>query len=193
MLLYAKRIQMKKHSVLTFLERSADPVYTGWPLVEGSMKQESAIIPFFGSTIDYKLRTPNGEEDYTSIIRSYGWSVVFGVTEDGKVPTLIQWKPGVNCASWELPPGGIGKLGSGATLQEIADRTRDTYLAETGYGNGSWSSLGKVAIETGKFRGASPDDHGLFAHLFLATGLQQMQEKKKPKGKRDHGNTHGSG
>ena len=35
-------------------------------------------------------------------------------------------------------------------------------------------------IETGKYRGAGPDDHGLPAHLFLATDLQWMQDARKP-------------
>lgn len=172
---------MNKHSIETFLERSEDPKFAGWPLVEGSMKQNSAVIPYFGSTIDYKLQTPNGEEAYTSIIRSFGWAVVFGVTEDNQVLTLIQWKPGVNCASWELPPGGIGKIGPDASLEEISETTMAVFLAETGYGNGNWASLGKVAIETGKFRGAGPDDHGLFAHLFVATGLQPLQGQRNPR------------
>ena len=35
-------------------------------------------------------------------------------------------------------------------------------------------------IETGKYRGAGPEDHGLPAHLFLATGLEKTAEARKP-------------
>ena len=93
---------------------------------------------------------------------------------------MSQWKPGVNCASWELPPGGIGKLGKDETAEEILTKTQESYTKETGYGNGIWTNLGRVGIETGKYRGADANDHGLFAHLFLATDLEQIAEARQP-------------
>jgi len=165
-------------AVKQFLKISSQEKFKGWPLI-GEI-EDGVKIPFFGRTIDYKLQTPNGVEDYVSIIRSFGWAVVFGLTKDGMVITLAQWKPGVNCASWELPPGGIGKLESGATIEEITAKTEASYLKETGYGNGTWTHLGHVGIETGKYRGAGPDDHGLNAHLFLAEGLEQIAEARNP-------------
>ncbi len=167
------------NSIDAFKEIAARPEYTGWPLVPGSLA-EGEKIPYFGSTLNYKLETPNGTEDYTSIIRSFGWSVAFAVTKDKQVVTLVQWKPGVNQATWELSPGGIGKLDSGATREEIQQKTEDTLLRETGYGNGRWQYLGNVCIESGKFRGASAEDHGLYAHLFLAEDLEQLQDKRNP-------------
>src|SRR3989338_9846050 len=80
----------------------------GWPLV-GEYKL-GAVIPYFGQVLEYTLRTGNGEESYVSLLRHFGWCVVFGVNTDNKVITLAQWKPGVNQVSWELPPGGVGKL-----------------------------------------------------------------------------------
>jgi hypothetical protein len=155
--------------------------FKGWPLV--GEPELGAKIPFFGQALNYRLQTGNGVEDYTSIIRHFGWVVVFGVVQHDGVPqviTLVQWKPGVNCASWELPPGGIGKIAPDASLDEIEQKTRETFLRETGYGGGDFEHLGHVMIETGKFRGAGPDDHGLPAHLYLATGLQQMQAARSP-------------
>lgn len=170
---------MQQTAIERFRALAEEPRFKGWPLV--GEPTEGPKIPYFGSTINYKLKTGNGEEeDYTSIIRSFGWVVVFGVTEVGNVITLCQWKPGVNCASWELPPGGIGKLDPGATMEEITQKTKDSYLKETGYGEGNWSYLGYTMIETGKFRGAGPDDHGLKAHMFLATDLEQLQESRNP-------------
>ncbi len=153
--------------------------FKGWPMVPDSLVQGEKI-PFFGSTISYKLETGKGIEDYTSIIRSFGWAVTFGVTTDNEVVTLIQWKPGVNMESWELPPGGIGKLDPGATAEEIQSKTEAAFLKETGFGNGNWTNLGKVSIESGKYRGASVDDHGLYAHLFLATGLEKIADARNP-------------
>ena len=86
----------------------------------------------------------------------------------------------MNQASWELPPGGIGKLDPKATLEEITEKTRQTYLKETGLGDGNFKYLGNIMIETGKYRGAGADDHGLRAHLFLATDLKRMQDTRKP-------------
>jgi len=105
---------------------------------------------------------------------------VFGITTKGEVITLVQWKPGVNRASWELPPGGIGRVPAGTSQEEILAKTKEFYLRETGYSGGDWTLVGTVDIETGKYRGASFDDHGLPAYLYLATGLVQKAEARKP-------------
>ena len=169
------------NAVEKFLEIAGEERFKGWPLV--GEPELGPDIPYFGRTLNYKLKTGNGVEEYTSIIRHFGWSVVFGVTriEDVRhVITLVQWKPGVNQASWELPPGGIGKIAPDATEQEILEKTKTTYLKETGYGDGHFRHFGSVMIETGKFRGAGPDDHGLPAHLYLATDLKLIQEARAP-------------
>jgi len=67
-----------------------------------------------------------------------------------------------------------------ATAEEILARTKESYLKETGYGEGNWSYLGHVMIETGKYRGAGPDDHGLPAHMFLATELEKEAGARNP-------------
>ncbi len=168
-------------AVASFIKLATDPRFQGWPLVSEPILGEK--IPFFGQTLNYQLKTGNGIENYTSIIRHFGWAVVFGVTEiDGikQVITLVQWKPGVNCASWELPPGGIGKIDPSASQEEILEKTKEFYLKETGFGNGVFKYLGHTMIETGKFRGARPDDHGLPAHMYLATDLVQLQDARNP-------------
>ncbi len=154
--------------------------FKGWPKTNKFILETE--IPFFGKTVTYELRTGNGEENYTSILRHFGWAVVFGVTEINGVQnviTLCQWKPGVNKASWELPPGGIGKINSKDTAKEILNKTKEIYLKETGYGKGNWKSLGHIIIESAKYRGASLSDHGLKAHLFLATNLKLISEKRR--------------
>ena len=181
------------HAVERFRKLAAEDRFKGWPLV--GEPELGPKIPFFGGTLNYQLETGNGVEDYTSILRHFGWAVVFGVVHLREewppntyppvdhglhVVTLCQWKPGVNQASWELPPGGIGKVDPKATLDEIAEKTRQTYLKETGLGGGNFKHLGHIMIETGKYRGAGPDDHGLRAHLFLATDLERAQYARKP-------------
>ena len=140
------------HAIERFRELAAEDRFKGWPLV--GEPELGPKIPFFGGTLNYKLNTGNGVEEYTSILRHFGWAVCFGVNGNHQVVTLCQWKPGVNQASWELPPGGIGNVNPGATLEEITEKTKQAYLKETGYGNGSFKYLGHIKIETGKYRGA---------------------------------------
>ncbi len=178
-------------AVEKFRRLAEEERFKGWSLISIGQPDRGMKIPFFGSTHNYRLQTGNGVEDYTSILRHFGWAVCFGVvnlrdniypnTDAGRhVVTLCQWKPGVNQASWELPPGGIGKVDSKATLKEITKKTKQSYLKETGLGNGNFKYLGRIMIETGKYRGAGPDDHGLSAHLFLATDLQRVQNAREP-------------
>ncbi|MFA6524245.1 MAG: hypothetical protein WC264_02635 [Candidatus Paceibacterota bacterium] len=161
-----------------FLKIANQAKFNGWPLV-GEYRLGTKI-PFFGQTLDYDLATPTGIQDYHSILRYFGWSVVFGVTTENKVITIIQWKPGTNMANWELSPGGIGKISPEATQEEITEKTKSSFLKETGYGDGIFKYLGHVIIESGKYRGAGPNDHGLPAHLFLATGLIKKQKARNP-------------
>ncbi|MBI3442544.1 MAG: hypothetical protein HY007_02155 [Candidatus Sungbacteria bacterium] len=168
----------KMGAVDRFLEISLEPKFAGWPLVGEYELGER--IPFFGQVLNYKLETGNGVEDYTSLLRHFGWVVVFGVTSLQAVVTLVQWKPGHNRAGWELPPGGIGRVRSDATHEEILTRTQEFYLRETGYAGGQWTRLGEAMIETGKYRGSSPDDHGLPAHMYIATDLERVAEARKP-------------
>ena len=167
-----------KDAIKRFKRISSEERFKGWPLV-GTPK-EGVTIPFFGKTIEYELRTGNGVEQYVSFIRTFGWVVCFGVTVDNEVVTLVQWKPGVNQASWELSPGGIGKLAPGTSLEEITKTSQEVFLKETGYGGGTWHHLGKGMVETAKYRGAGPDDHGLPAHMYLATGLTKIQDARQP-------------
>lgn len=157
---------------------ASDPKFKGWPLVGEYTLGEK--IPFFGQVLEYNLETANGVERYVSFLRHFGWSVVFGVTTSGDVITLVQWKPGVNCASWELPPGGIGKVDPTISQEELLVKTQTGYLKETGYGNGEWCYLGHIMVETGKYRGTGPDDHGLPAHMFLATNLVSVADARQP-------------
>ena len=165
-------------AVEKFRKLSTQKRFKGWPLV--GTPELGQKIPYFGTTLNYRLKTGNGAEDYTSILRHFGWAVTFGVNADLDVVTLCQWKPGVNRASWELPPGGIGKIDPSATIDEITEKTKQAYLKETGLGSGNWKYLGHIMIETGKYRGAGPDDHGLKAHLFIAEDLERLQDARKP-------------
>ena len=157
-----------------FREIAGQERFKGWPLAGNYELGEK--IPFFGQVLKYRLKTGNGEEPYVSLLRHFGWSVVFGVTAERNVITNIQWKPGINGPEWGLSPGGIGRIGPRAPLGEILQKTKGFFLKETGYGGGEWHYLGRGMVDSGKFRGAGPDDHGLPAHKFLAVDLEHKQE-----------------
>ncbi len=161
-----------------FLALAKEPRFKGWRMV--GEPELGAKIPFFGQELRYKLETGNGTEEYVSLLRHFGWVVVFGVNTEGMVVTLCQWKPGVNCASWELPPGGIGRVKTDLSSDELLRKTQEAYTRETGYAGGTWNYLGHVMIESGKYRGATVDDHGLKAHMYLATGLEKGAEARNP-------------
>jgi len=171
-----------KTAIERFKEIASEKRFNGWPIV--GEPRLGAKIPYFGQILEYDLETGVGDtkkiEQYASILRHFGWVVVFGVTISNKVVTIVQWKPGVNQASWELPPGGIGRVHPDATQEEVLSKTQEFYLRETGFGGGKWEYLGNVMIESGKYRGAGPDDHGLPAHMYLATELEQLGEARNP-------------
>lgn len=144
----------------------------GWPIIG---RKTFAKIPFYGEVVEETRLVKGVEKPYFPIVRQSGWAVVFGVSFDERdVLTLIQWKPGVNRGSWELPPGGIGSFMEDAPIKTILERTKEIYRKETGYGDGEWIHLDHIAIETGMYRGATVDSHGFRAHLFLADGLRRI-------------------
>ncbi len=165
-------------AIKRFEKLAAQDRFKGWPLI--GEQELGSKVPFFGQLLHYNLKTGNGIEHYTSILRHFGWVVVFGVTTQNQVVTIVQWKPGVNQASWELSPGGIGRINPETPQEEILNRTKEFYLRETGFGGGSWERLGHILVESGKYRGAGPNDHGFRAHMYLATGLEDQGEKRNP-------------
>lgn len=168
-------LSVKYNNIVTEAKELMESWGNGWPVIS---TDEYASVPFFGKVLK-QVRDVNGkQEEYYNILRHFGWSVAFGVTMLKEVPTLIQWKPGVNKGSWELPPGGIGKIAEEASLETILERTKEVYQRETGYGGGIWTYLGHIMIETGKYRGATADSHGLEAHLWLAESLKKVGEFK---------------
>ena len=60
-------------TIKRFCELAAEDRFKDWPLV--GEPELGPKIPFFGGTLNYKLQTGNGIEDYTSILRHFGWAV----------------------------------------------------------------------------------------------------------------------
>lgn len=167
------------HAIEKFKEIAAQEKFKGWPLA--GKYRLGGKIPYFGQILEYELVTGNGVEPYVSLLRHnvsllrhFGWSVVFGITTKKMVMTNIQWKPGINAVEWGLSPGGIGRVVPNAPFEEILRKTQEFFLKETGLRKGTWIYLDQVMIESGKFRGARPEDHGVPAHLFLALDLEEV-------------------
>lgn len=159
-------------------------VKDGWPVISREridlsipgMDDLSSKIPYFGE-VWKEVRDVNGvPTDYYVIVRQFGWAVCFGITTENKVVMNIQWKPGLNQASLELAPGGIGRVDEEIGLPEVLALTKEQYRKETGYGAGTWKYLGRMMVESGKYRGAAMDSHGLYANLWMATGLERVSE-----------------
>lgn len=168
---------MAKSVADRFKEVVSRPEFKGWPVIGGY--RDGLDIPYYGKIKEFTLQTPRGLEERRIFIRS-GWAVVFARDIKGDVIALCQWKPGSTANGvfhLEFSPGGIGFIAPGTTQEEILRRTQEVFLAETGYGGGCWESLGPPAIqESAWVRGASVDGHGLEAHLFMATGLEEIAE-----------------
>ena len=160
----------------------------GWPVVS---RTTHATVPFFGDVLCEERQTapdddPDLTDTYYNIVRRFGWAVTVGITTDGQALLLAQWKPGMNEVGLELAPGGIGKVEGELPDDEILRRTQDALTRETGYGRGRWSKTGVIRIESGKYRGVTADSHGLFAHLFLATGLVPVREARHANNEKIH-------
>lgn len=154
-------------------ERLIKELGTGWPVISS---EETITIPYFGKVLKQVRSVGQKQVEYYNLLRHFGWSVVFGLTKENNVLTIIQWKPGVNKGVWELPPGGIGKVAEDAPLNLILERTKEFFQKETGYGKGDWQYLDWIGIETGKYRGATAESHGFRAHLWLATDLEKVSD-----------------
>jgi hypothetical protein len=130
-------------------------------------------IPYFAQVL-VEIRDVNGvPTPYYNPLRGFGWAVALAVDTDGYAIVNLQWKPGMRRWGIEFPPGGIGKVTTTDIPDDVLiDLTQQQLGNETGYGGGKWTIMPSCVVESGKFRGATPESNGLKAHLLLATDLE---------------------
>lgn len=99
----------------------------------------------------------NGAEVPAFYVNEYpDWVNVFGLTVEGKVVMVKQYRHGIEAICTELP-GGVTEAGEDP-LQAAMRETEE----ETGYHFNEYAYLGKVC--------ANPSTTNNFTHMFLATG-----------------------
>lgn len=111
-----------------------------------------------------KCELPNGHIVPAFYVNEYpDWVNAFGLTKEGKVVMVKQYRHGIDSVETELPGGVIEE---GETWQEGVKRE---VLEETGYEFEGWHYLGKIC--------ANPSTTNNFMHMFLATGGEKIAEQ----------------
>lgn len=109
-----------------------------------------------------KVELPSGtviEEFYVSEYPS--WVNVIGVTKEGKLVLIRQFRYAIGKVYFEIPAGVVDE---GESPLEAAQRE---LLEETGYGGGEWQPWMQLC--------ANPSIQTNITHTFLALGVEQLQ------------------
>lgn len=110
-----------------------------------------------------KCELPNGNVMEAFYVNEYpDWVNVFGLTNEGKVLLVRQYRHGLGTIETEVPGGA---LEAGEQPQEGAARE---VLEETGYRFQTMEYIGKVC--------ANPSTTNNYTHFFLATGGEKVAE-----------------
>ena len=135
-----------------WLVRSSRTVFAGGPIE--AVNLEHVVLPDGREIPDY----------YRIVLPDY--ALVFGVTDDGRVPLLRQYKHGVGRVCIGFPGGA---LHAGEDPRHAAERE---LLEETGFGAASWRSLGSYVTNANQRCG--------LAHLFVASGCRRAGAATEP-------------
>ena len=104
-----------------------------------------------------KVTVRDGRESYREIVEHNGGVIILGVTEDGRIPMIKQYRKALEKVAFELP---AGKLELGEDPLEAAGRE---FREETGY----TAAEIKHIISYYPTVGYSTE----FLHIYFATGL----------------------
>ncbi len=94
------------------------------------------------------------------------WVTVIPVTKDRKVLLVDIFRQGLGNNTLEFPSGGVDKTDN----NELMAAKREL-LEETGYGNGEWEFIAKIAVNT--------STHTNYCYIFLAYDLDYVQEQSE--------------
>ena len=131
-----------------------------WKVLESSYLHK---IPWLTIRKD-KCEMPNGNIIPAFYVNEYpDWVNAFGLTEDGKVVMVRQYRHGIGTIETELP-GGVVEEG-----ESLEEGVRRETLEETGYAFQQVEYLGKIS--------ANPSTTNNYMHMFLATGGKKVAEQ----------------
>mgnify|MGYP002779736393 CR=1 FL=1 len=112
-----------------------------------------------------RCEMPNGHIIPTFYVNEYpDWVNVFGLTKEGKVLMVKQYRHGIEEICIELP-GGVAEEG-----ESPEEAVRRETAEETGYRFNEFIYLGKIC--------ANPSTTNNWMHMFLATGGEKTGEQE---------------
>lgn len=112
-----------------------------------------------------RVRLPGGLElEEFHVVEYPDWSVVYCLTESGKVVLVEQYRHGIGRSCLELPAGEID------AGEEPLDAAHRELLEETGYEAPEWHYLGRCA--------PNPSKQTSYAHLFVAFRGRQVGDQR---------------
>jgi ADP-ribose pyrophosphatase len=107
---------------------------------------------------------PNGNIIPAFYVNEYpDWVNAFGLTKEGKVIMVQQYRHGIGTIETELPGGVVEEN------ESLEDGVLRETLEETGYAFDKVEYLGKIS--------ANPSTTNNFMHMFLATGGEKVVEQ----------------
>ncbi|MBT8067372.1 MAG: NUDIX hydrolase [Gammaproteobacteria bacterium] len=121
-------------------------------------------LPLFDVRFDQMRHPGTGDAFRRMVLEAPDWTNVVATTEEGDIIMVEQYRFGIEDLTVE-PVGGIIDAD-----EEPIDAAKRELLEETGYGGGSWQSLGVVQ--------ANPAIHNNLCHLWRADGVRLIQDQE---------------
>lgn len=113
-----------------------------------------------------RVELPNGYVIPSYYVLEYpAWVCILGVTKEGKMVLIRQYRHGLGNVSYELCAGVCDD--TDVSCMEAAKRE---LLEETGFGGGEWQEW---MVES-----ANPGTHTNLVYCFYATGLEKISDQK---------------
>ncbi len=130
-----------------------------WKKISSHVDHDHRI---FALRRDVVISPRTGVEHEFLVLQSQDWVLILAMTEDGEVVLVHQYRHGLGDFTVEMPGGLVDDR---FNPEEAA---RAELREETGFGAGTWTYLGRLAVVPAVF------DNSL--HVFLARGVRRISE-----------------